>query len=159
MKEFDLSLDNEAFTEFKKDFSRVLNSTIYNMEEKRGYSAEITVKMKVSLSKSTLPDSQALVYETEREAILPKFEHKVTSMIQIKDSCEGFMQGKYELVWDTEERKYRLRLIEDGQTSLLDDENIRYTTLVTPDGLVQDVIFQDSQQLPTLPGPDSDGPA
>jgi hypothetical protein len=125
-KIFDLNLDGDAFEALKADFNAVLRKTISNMEQKGSYVAEITAKMKISLSSERVPDLSTVNYEATRDTIVPKFEHKVSSVIQIKDEVNGSLNGRYELIWDAERGEYVMREIFDGQISMYDDDDIPY---------------------------------
>ena len=64
---------------------------------------------------------QACTYGDQREVITPIFQHKVTSMLQVKDEQSGSFNGnngKYELLWDDEKEKYILTEMQIAQTSL-----------------------------------------
>ena len=125
-KTWDLNLNGNTFDAMKNDFNTVLKKTISNMGQKGSHIAEITVKMKISLASEYVPDLTVLNYKAERETIVPKFEHKVSSVIQIKDEVNGSLTGRYELIWDAERGEYVMREIFEGQMSMYDDDDIPY---------------------------------
>ena len=120
-KALDLNLNGDTFDGMKNDFNIVLQKTLTNMERKGSRIAEITLKMKMSLSNERVPDLTIVNYEAKRDVIMPKFEHKVSSVIQIKDEVTGSLNGNYELIWDGERGEYVMREIVDGQVSMYDD--------------------------------------
>ncbi len=121
-KKYTLTLDSDAFNSLKSDFNQILRSTLNNMIQKEGEKAEVKISLKITLTQSTAPDLEEHRYEAEREVIVPKFEHKVTSVMQYKDEKSGITGGaEYELVWDKDAMAYVMRPIKDGQLSLFDE--------------------------------------
>ncbi len=113
----DLSLNSEVFLALRASFDDMLKKVLQNMLEQKNDTAEINVKVKIKLQKSYINVS----YEDQREVITPIFQHKVTSMLQVKDEQSGSFNGnngKYELLWDDEREKYILTEMQIAQTSL-----------------------------------------
>lgn len=116
---FKLSLDSDAFGALKDDFDKVLTQTLMTMEQRESETAEMTVKLKIRLKKKTAPDYKEVRYPAERDIVVPVFEHKVSSVLQMKFEKYGLLAGDYELVW-SENNGYYIRSVKDGQTSLFD---------------------------------------
>ena len=116
----DLSLNSEVFLALlalRASFDDMLKKVLQNMLEQKNDTAEINVKVKIKLQKKFFNNS----YEDQREVITPIFQHKVTSMLQVKDEQSGSFNGnngKYELLWDDEREKYILTEMQVAQTSL-----------------------------------------
>ena len=111
-REYPLTLDSDGFNALKSDFNQILRSTLSNMIQKEGEKAEVKISVKITLTEG---------YEAERQIIIPKFEHKVSSVMQYKDEKSGITGGaNYELVWDKDEMAYVMRPIEDAQLSIFD---------------------------------------
>lgn len=113
----DLSLNSEVFLALRASFDDMLKKVLQNMLEQKNDTAEINVKVKIKLQKSYVN----VTYEDQREVITPIFQHKVTSMLQVKDEQSGSFNGnngKYELLWDDEKEKYILTEMQIAQTSL-----------------------------------------
>lgn len=110
-----LSLYGETFHALKDDFDSVMNRTVGNMEMKGASEATVTIKVKVSLEKTTARDLLANGYDGLRDVITPKFEHKIDSVMQVKDKKAGCSDEGYELVWDQDKKRYILREVDDGQ--------------------------------------------
>lgn len=120
-KEYTLTLDSDAFNSLKSDFNQILRSTLNNMIQKEGEKAEVKISLKITLTQSTAPDLEEHRYEAEREVIVPKFEHKVTSVMQYKDEKSGITGGaEYELVWDKDAMAYVMRPIKNAQMDLFE---------------------------------------
>lgn len=112
-----LSLDGNTFAILKEQFDKILNRTVGNMEMKGADVAVITLKLNVSLEKSSVS-----VGDYIKEVTKPTFKHDISSVMQVKDKVSGQTTDDYALVWDENERKYVLRKIENGQMSF-DDFN------------------------------------
>ncbi len=74
--------------------------------------------MKISFKKGGQSDIQIDDLDGKREVIIPRFDHKVSSVLQIKDEASGTLGGGYELVFDEVRREYVMREIISPQTSL-----------------------------------------
>ncbi len=115
-----LTLSSDTFNALKSDFDQVLRKTLTNMENKESEQAELTVKLKISLMKEQAPNFDSLIPGAQREVIKPKFDHKVSSVMQIKDEKTGTLSGNYELVWDGELGQYVMREIKYTQLSIFE---------------------------------------
>ena len=97
-----MTIASGAFEKMRGDFDKVLQGTLRNMEQKESSYAEIGVKLKITLIRSEVSDGSYMT----REILKPRFEHKVTSVMNIKDEEKGFFLGECELVWDEESDTY-----------------------------------------------------
>lgn len=125
-KDYALTLDSDAFNALKTDFNQLLRQTLSTMIQKDGEKAELKVTLKISLTQGEAPDLEEPKYEAQREIILPKFEHKISTVMQYKDEKSGFVGGaEYELVWDKETMAYVMRPIKSNQIDLFEysDQN------------------------------------
>lgn len=113
--ERNLSLNGDTFAILKEQFDKILNRTIGNMEMKGADDAVITLKLSVSLEKSSVTVDGAI-----KEVTKPTFKHDISSVMQVKDKISGQTTEDYVLVWDDNEGKYVLRNIESGQMSFDD---------------------------------------
>ena len=114
-----LSLKSDTFSALKEDFDSILARTIGNMEMKGAEEATVTLKLGISLEKSNISSPNGM-----KEIIKPSFKHDISSVMQVKDKKSGALTGDYELVWDPDERKYVMVRIDDGQTSIFNDDDI-----------------------------------
>lgn len=113
--ERNLSLNGDTFEILKEQFDKILNRTVGNMEMKGADDAVITLKLSVSLEKSSVT-----VGDDIKEVTKPTFKHDISSVMQVKDKVSGQTTDDYALVWDENENKYVLRKIENGQMSFDD---------------------------------------
>jgi hypothetical protein len=124
---FRLSLKGDAFNALASDFDQMLRKTLNTMISKETEEAEITAKVKISLTSGYAPDTEQHAYAAERETFIPKFTHKVTLLMNTKDEKSGFTGGSdYELVWDKDQGDYFMRPIKESgnssQTSLFESQ-------------------------------------
>ena len=113
--ERNLSLNGDTFAILKEQFDKILNRTVGNMEMKGADDAVITLKLSVSLEKSSVTVGDGI-----KEVTKPTFKHDISSVMQVKDKVSGQTTDDYALVWDENENKYVLRKIENGQMSFDD---------------------------------------
>lgn len=100
-KAYELTLESDAFNALKSDFNMLLRKTLSTMIQKEGEKAELKLSLKITLTQGETRDLDEVRYEAQREVILPKFEHKISTVMQYKDEKSGFVGGaEYELVWD-----------------------------------------------------------
>ena len=132
-------MKGDAFNGIKSDFDKVFRKTLGNMEKQESHYAEITVKVKISLEEEEVTDYTVTTHKAYRNVIVPKFEHKISSVLQIKDEVTGALKGRYELIWDKERGQYVMCEISDGQTSIFDDYIHVDAQDVNSDGTIIDV--------------------
>ena len=119
-QELELTLNSSTFAALKADFDQVLKNTLRNMQEKDSEAAEVKVSLKISFVKDEKSYIQIADLDDRREIIIPKFDHKVSSVLQIKDEASGTLGGNFELVFDEKRRSWIMREIIGPQTSLED---------------------------------------
>lgn len=117
-----LTLDSDAFSKLKEDFNTVLKRTLGNMESKESKEATLTLKLNITLRDDEVPDFDSADKDAKRKIHKPRFDHKISSVMQIKSEESGSLNGEYELVWDNELNDYVMKAIDNGQGSLFDDE-------------------------------------
>ncbi len=126
---YEMNINSGAFKAMREDFDKVLTRTLKNILSKEGDCAELTVKLKIGLEKAKAPNF-APYGDPERDIVKPKFEHKVSSVMNIKDEESGSFKGDYELVWDEELQDFVVRPVDNGQMDLFTrrdgDGNIIY---------------------------------
>ncbi len=135
-KDMILSLNGDTFETMKNDFDTILARTIGNMTMKGADDATITLKLSVSLEKSSIGSADGVL----RDVTKPTFKHDISSVMQVKDKMTGQFKGEYGMIWDEEEERWVLRKIDNGQMNLFDEE----------DGFV-DADYTEVNELPALP--------
>lgn len=119
-KQYELTLNSETFAVLKADFDQMLKKTLTNMQIKDSEAAEVKVSLKISLVKAEESDIRTDDLNGQQEMLIPRFEHKVSSVLQIKDEASGTLGGNFELVFDEEHKSWAMREIVSPQTSLDD---------------------------------------
>lgn len=121
-KKYPLSLNGDTFNAFKQDFDQMLRNLLAKMEEYESDEATINMKMVVSLAKGQERDFEANGYDAMKDITKPTFKHEISTVMQIKDKKGGSLGGSMKMVWDKELCQYVMQEIDNGQTTLFDDE-------------------------------------
>ncbi len=115
-----VTIEGDAFNALRSDINQILRVTLNNMIQKDGEKAEVKISLKIALTQGFAPDPED--DDMERQILIPKFEHKVSSVMQYKAEKSGILGGaEYELFWDKDKREYVIRPIKDAQISLFDE--------------------------------------
>lgn len=123
MRNISLSISGEAFEEFRRDFDAMFQNIIYAMEQRGSKEAEIAVKFSITTELDAVPDIEANYPDAKRDVKKPYISHKITSKITLKSEKSGTVgDDNMELAYDKRLCQYVLRSLEDGQTSMFDDE-------------------------------------
>ena len=116
-----LSIESSVFDALKRDFDKVLKRTIGNMQVKESEEATLTLKLSILLKEIEVPNYESDDPTAMRIVHTPQFDHKVSSVMQIKTEESGKFKGEYELVWDEELQDFVMKPIDNGQMSFDDD--------------------------------------
>lgn len=135
-----LNINSNAFENLKADFDKVLRRTLGNMQIKESDEATLTLKSSIKLTEMEVPDFDATYPNAMRKIHKPRFDHKVSSVMQIKTEESGHLKGEYELVWDEEAQDFVMKPIDDGQRTLFDEDivNVDYAVVVDADNFEED---------------------
>ena len=114
MKTYKLLITDEIFSSLIADFNEMLKKTILTMQSKESENGKINLELKISLNQKL----SGFENKEKKVFVNPKFHHKVTSSIQIKDEVSGEIDGEYELISDNGNCYIRK---DDSQYSLFDD--------------------------------------
>lgn len=87
-----VTMASDTFDQLKTDMTRSLNKLLRNMQEYGSDKASMTVKMTVTLEDQELDNGE--------HGTVPKFEHKVSFVVQIKNETEGELSGEWILTND-----------------------------------------------------------
>lgn len=121
-KKYPLTLESDTMNAFKSDFNQMLRRLLSMMEQQDAEEGTLNAKIVVKLVKDTTRDYQTNGYDGTREIKTPTFNHKVGIAMQFKDEKSGTLGGNYEMVWDKELNAYVMVEINNGQTSMWDEE-------------------------------------
>lgn len=136
-----LTLEGDTFNALKADFNMVLRKTLANMQHKGAEAAELKITVKITLSPENALDHGT---DDDREITVPRFDHKVSSVMQLKSEKSGSVGGiGWELMWDKVAGQYLLVKVKDAQLSFFDDETTADDTcmryLPAPDTEIIDI--------------------
>ena len=82
-----ITMESDTFFAMKQDMTHALNRLLNNMREYGSDKAALTLKLTITLEDQELDNGAS--------GTVPKFEHKVSSTVQIKDETEGELAGTY----------------------------------------------------------------
>lgn len=154
-----LNINSNAFENLKADFDKVLRRTLGNMQIKESDEATLTLKLSIKLTEMEVPDFDAAYPNAMRKIHKPRFDHKVSSVMQIKTEESGHLKGEYELVWDEEAQDFVMKPIDDGQRTLFDDDIVNgdYAIAVDADDIEEDETKALPEPQRLLDVPEEDG--
>ena len=110
-----ISLGSSTFSDMKRDWTIVMQEAIAKAKEVGSEKGSVTLK--VDFTFDTIPVTGEKDY---RDAVVPRFKHKVSYKIPVEKSQDGEFGGAYELTED--DSGYALRPL-DGQTSMFDEDD------------------------------------
>ena len=131
-----LTLDSTAFSKMKEDFNSILKKTLGNMQVKDSREATLTLKLNISLTDAEAPDFSVPYENAMRNIKKPRFDHKISSVMQIKNEESGSLKGEYELIWDEELGDWIMKPIDNGQFTIFDYEDADYKDVSEDDDTV-----------------------
>ena len=100
-----LNFDSDTFSDIKRDMNFVLQRLLGNMKEKGSTEGSMTLKIDVSFTSEYIPNHNPEIEGESRKIEKPKFKHKVTSAVQIKDEKSGNLDTEMELVFDESQKE------------------------------------------------------
>ena len=147
-----LHIDDDTFKKMRTDADQVLQKLLKNMAEKGSLEGRLTITLDVSFTEETVQNRDPDIVGDTRIVHTPKFQHKVGSVLQIKNEQKGDMNcDGMEMVWDDEKGEYVLRPITGrDQMSIFDMEYPQQPEVVV-DGEVLE-----GRKIAALPGPTDD---
>lgn len=121
IEETTLHFGDETFKKLRDDADQVLQKLLANMAEKGSPEGKLTITLDVVFDEESIADKKN---GGTRLIHTPKFQHKVGSVLQIKNEQKGDMNcDGMEMVWDDEKNEYVLRSITGKeQMSIFDME-------------------------------------
>lgn len=124
INESTLHFEDDTFKKLRVDADQVLQKLLANMAEKGSLEGRLTITVDVSFAEETVQNRDPNIPGDTRVVHTPKFQHKVGSVMQIKNEQKGDMNcDGMEMVWDNEKGEYILRPITGrDQMSVFDYE-------------------------------------
>lgn len=144
-----LNFESDTFSDMKRDMNFVLQRLLGNMQEKGATEGSMTLKVDISLTNEYIPNYDPEVEGESRKISKPKFKHKVTSAVQIKDEKSGNLDTEMELTFDEESGEYVMQPVANTEQRTIFDKDF------------QDNMNSPEQEeegkpagIPQLPGPE-----
>ena len=123
MKQAPLTIESEVFAQMRKDANAMLSEAFKTMGSTGCNAAAMTIKLSIDLSDGFADDKEILTHHAEREITVPKIQHKVSTVMQIKDERKGEIGGAgFEL--DIIDGKYVIRSLGPDQIGIFDDDQV-----------------------------------
>ena len=118
-----LGIDSEIFDELREHFDAVLQRTFSNMQRKGCDSADISIKLTITVDKfeDIYRDRDGVIQRSMVQK--PSFAHKVSAYMKIKDTEQGVFKEDYELVYNGDNDEFVLvPIMGDRQTRMIFEE-------------------------------------
>lgn len=146
-----LNFESDTFSDMKRDMNFVLQRLLGNMQEKGATEGSMTLKVDISLTNEYIPNYDPEVEGESRKISKPKFKHKVTSAVQIKDEKSGNLDTEMELTFDEESGEYVMQPVANTEQRTIFDKDFQ-DNMNSPE--------QEEEEkpagIPQLPGPEED---
>lgn len=146
-----LNFESDTFSDMKRDMNFVLQRLLGNMQEKGATEGSMTLKVDISLTNEYIPNYDPEVEGESRKISKPKFKHKVTSAVQIKDEKSGNLDTEMELTFDEESGEYVMQPVANTEQRTIFDKDFQ-DNMNSPEQEEEDK----PAGIPQLPGPEED---
>ena len=146
-----LNFESDTFSDMKRDMNFVLQRLLGNMQEKGATEGSMTLKVDISLTNEYIPNYDPEVEGESRKISKPKFKHKVTSAVQIKDEKTGNLDTEMELTFDEESGEYVMQPVANTEQRTIFDKDFQ-DNMNSPEQEEEGK----SAGIPQLPGPEED---
>lgn len=146
-----LNFESDTFSDMKRDMNFVLQRLLGNMQEKGATEGSMTLKVDISLTNEYIPNYDPEVKGESRKISKPKFKHKVTSAVQIKDEKSGNLDTEMELTFDEESGEYVMQPVANTEQRTIFDKDFQ-DNMNSPEQAEEDK----PAGIPQLPGPEED---
>ena len=146
-----LNFESDTFSDMKRDMNFVLQRLLGNMQEKGATEGSMTLKVDNILTTEYIPNYDPEVEGESRKISKPKFKHKVTSAVQIKDEKTGNLDTEMELTFDEESGEYVMQPVANTEQRTIFDKDFQ-DNMNSPEQAEEDK----PAGIPQLPGPEED---
>lgn len=159
----ELMIEADTFEKLRRDTNIVLQKALGTMKDKGSMDGKVSIALDIKMVSEYIPNFDPEVEGETRQILKPKFEHKVTSAINIKNEEKGGINPEMAMVWDEDTQSYVLRYINNtDQRSMFDTD---FQGVMNPDdGTVEDAAYSEVLGIDgevadegALPGPVADG--
>jgi len=157
----ELRIEAETFDEMRKNINIALQRMLKTMEEKNSMDGKIGVSIDIKLVQDFIPNYDQKIEGDTREILKPKFEHKVTSTINIKNEEKGTTNPEMAMIWDDEKMEYVLTHVNNTEQRSMFDTDIQEAMnndgIVVEEGDYAEIMLLEGEVADRmLPGPEDD---
>ena len=119
----ELRIEAETFDKLRRDANTVLQMALGTMKEKESMDGKVTITIDIKMVPEFIPNYDLSIQGETRKILKPKFDHKVTSAINIKNEEKGNTNPEMEMVWNEEKQEYVLTYVNNtSQRSIFDTD-------------------------------------
>lgn len=119
----ELRIEADTFEKLRRDADIVLQRALGTMKEKESMGGKVTITIDIKLVPDFIPNYDPQVKGETRKILKPKFDHKVTSAINIKNEEKGSVNPEMAMVWDEQKQEYVLTYVNNtDQRSIFDTD-------------------------------------
>ena len=119
----ELRIESDTFEKLRRDADIVLQRALGTMNEKESMEGKVTITIDIKLVPDFIPNYDPQVKGETRKILKPKFDHKVTSAINIKNEEKGSVNPEMAMVLDEQKQEYVLTYVNNTeQRSIFDTD-------------------------------------
>lgn len=150
----ELRIEAETFDKLRRDADIVLQRALGTMKEKESMDGKVTITIDIKLVPEFIPNFDPEVQGETRKILKPKFDHKVTSAINIKNEEKGSVNPEMAMVWDEDKQEYVLTYVNNTEQRSIFDTDFQ-EVMNEPDGGEPDMPLLEGEVADegALPGP------
>lgn len=141
IEETTLHFEDDTFKKLRTDADQVLQKLLANMAEKGSLEGKMTITIDVSFTEETVQNRDPNIEGDMRIVHTPKFQHKVGSVLQIKNEQKGGRMYGNEGRCRSCGAKIRFIKMKSGKSMPVNEKIVNYKTdphgkerIVTPGG-------------------------
>lgn len=159
----ELRIEADTFEKLRRDANIVLQKVLGTMKDKASAEGKVSIALDIKLVREFIPNFDPEIEGETREILKPKFEHKVTSAINIKNEEKGGVNPEMAMVWDDDKQEYVLTYVNNTEQRSMFDSDFQEVMNQPEDGM-EDAEYEEVPLLEgevadegALPGSTSDG--
>jgi len=158
----ELVIEADTFEKLRRDTNIVLQKALGTMKDKGSMDGKVSIALDIKLVREFIPNYDPDIEGETREILKPKFEHKVSSAINIKNEEKGSTNPEMAMVWDEDKQEYVLTYVNNTDQRTIFDTDFQ-ESMNRPEEVVGDAEYSETPLLEgevadesALPGPTAD---
>lgn len=150
----ELRIEADTFDKLRRDANIVLQRLLGTMKDKESVEGKISIALDVKMVQEFIPNYDPNVEGETRKILKPKFDHKVSSTVNIKNEEKGSVNPEMAMVWDEDKQEYVLAYVNNTeQRSIFDTDFQDAMNNPVEDGSGVPLLEGDVMDEGALPGP------